>query len=105
MGKPHCNSSICNFCSMNCMCLFRVSASVFSVLIRGKCLCFFCLPWLDSSQKKQIILFVLVITSIPSLKTIRVGLGELGQTGGNLGPRLLTPSFYALVLKLSQKVL
>ena len=55
--------------------------------------------------KKQIILFVLVITSIPSLKTSRVGLGELGQTGWDLGPRLLTPCIYALVLKLSQKVL
>jgi hypothetical protein len=58
-----------------------------------------------SSQKKQITLFILVITSIPSLKTTTVGLGKLGQTGRNLGPRLLTPSFYALVLKLSQKVL
>jgi hypothetical protein len=34
-----------------------------------------------------------------------VGLGKLGQTGRNLGPRLLTPCIYALVLKLSQKVL
>ena len=24
MGKPHCNSSICNFCSINCVSLFRV---------------------------------------------------------------------------------
>jgi hypothetical protein len=34
-----------------------------------------------------------------------VGLGKLGQTGRNLGSRLLTPCIYALVLKLSQKVL
>jgi hypothetical protein len=61
MGKPHCNSSICNFknCTYGmsitsgselCVCLFRVSASVFSVFFRVN-------PW-------QMLL--LILTSVAS---------------------------------------